>query len=896
MTPERWQQVKAICYSVLDRDPDERAAVLHAICAGDDELKRDVLRMLDDAGDTGEELERPAWELLGMAVSRSSVLAPPVHSAWVPDAIGRYRIRRVIGEGGMGVVYEAQQDEPRRVVALKVIRPGVASTDVLRRFRQESQALGRLQHSGIAQIYEAGSADTAYGPQPYFAMELVAGEPLTAYASRRGLSIRQRLELMIRICEAVNHAHQRGLIHRDLKPGNILVTEDGQPKILDFGVARLTDSDVQRTQHTDVGELVGTLAYMSPEQVLADPLELDIRSDVYALGVILYELLTGRLPYELGPRIHAAVQTIQQQDAMPLGAISRSFRGDLETIAAKALEKDKERRYGSASALAADLRRHLTDEPIVARPASATYQLQKFARRHRAFVAGVAAVFIVLVAGIVATTREAVRARTAEQAALAAEQAAQAVSDFLQNDLLAQAGAYAQADRAATPDPDLTVRTALDRAAQRIGDQFERDPLLEASIRQTIGATYAQLGVYAEAERHLQQAHAARTRLLGAEHADTLATLGRLADVFASQGRFAQAQTLYSDLERTYRRLRGEDDLETLGTMNDLAVVLYEQDKHAEAEQLMLQVLGGRQRALGEDHPDTAEAMTTLAVVYQTQGKLEQAEPLATRTLDIRRRVQGADHPATLEAMHNLGTLYARARQYEKAEQLLLEALAAKRRVLGDEHRETLVTMNNLATTYRWQGDFGRAEAMLDAVVDVQRKVLGNEHPDTLGSVRNLAEVQWSHGKTADAERLFRSVLAARDRIYGPTSIVSSDTRRSLGKLLLETGDYSAAEVELRRALAGYEKSGADTWARYHVMTLLGSTLVCQRRFADAEPLLTQGYEGLLRHQATIPESSRADVAAAAERIVAMYQAWGSGAQADMWKQRIAGAAAPAQP
>jgi serine/threonine protein kinase len=387
----------------------------------------------------------------------------------IPAAIGRYRIIRVLGEGGMGAVYEAEQEQPRRVVALKVIRPGYTTAETLRRFQHESQALGRLQHPGIAQIYEASTADTGAGPQPYFAMELIRGRPLQEYAEAHKLNTRERLALMAKVCDAVDHAHQRSVIHRDLKPGNILVDETGQPKILDFGVARVTGSDAQPTRQTGLGQLIGTLAYMSPEQVSGDPLALDSRSDVYALGVILYELLAGKLPYNFhGKPLHEGVALIRNEEPAPLGSIDRSYRGDIDTIVAKALEKDKTRRYVSAADLAGDIRRYLADQPIAARPPSASYQLQKFARRHKALVMGTAAVFLVLTAGVVASTWEAVRARTAERAAKAQEESAQAVNDFLRNDLLAQASAATQAGANTKPDPDLKVRTALDRAAARI--------------------------------------------------------------------------------------------------------------------------------------------------------------------------------------------------------------------------------------------------------------------------------------------------------------------------------------------------------------------------------------------------------------------------------------------
>src|SRR5262245_53594340 len=357
-----------------------------------------------------------------LPTSADATYAGPDADATVQQApvgkVGRYKITRLIGEGGMGAVYEAEQDQPRRTVALKVIKAGLASPELLRRFAQESQALGRLQHPGIAQIYDAGTADTGFGPTPYFAMEFIRGETLRDYADKHHLNTRQRLEIVAKVCDAVHHAHQRGLIHRDLKPGNILVDEAQQPKILDFGVARVTDSDAQATMQTDIGQLVGTLAYMSPEQVLADPLELDTRSDVYALGVMLYELLAGRLPYNISRKIHEALHAIREEDPSKLSSVDRSFRGDVETIVAKALEKDKNRRYASAAELAADISHYLKDEPIVARPPSTTNQRQRVGRRHKALVIAIAAVIVVLAAGVVVSVGQMFRATRAETAAL----------------------------------------------------------------------------------------------------------------------------------------------------------------------------------------------------------------------------------------------------------------------------------------------------------------------------------------------------------------------------------------------------------------------------------------------------------------------------------------------
>ena len=388
---------------------------------------------------------------VGSPPSAAGLLAPGAK-------FGRYTIVRPIGAGGMGAVYEATQESPRRSVALKVIR-GTLSAQLLRRFEHESQVLGRLQHPGIAQVYEAGSVTDDRGEVvPFFAMELIKGVPLTEYAAQKNLGTRERLELVARICDAVYHAHQKGVIHRDLKPGNILVDESGQPKILDFGVARATDSDIQQTtMQTDIGQLIGTVPYMSPEQVSGDPNDLDTRSDVYALGVIAYELLAGRLPYDLQKKmIHEAVRVIREEDPTRLSSINRTLRGDIETIVAKALEKDKQRRYQSAEALGSDIRRYLKDEPITARPASTWYQAGKFARRNKVLVGGVAATFAVLVAGIIGVSLMLQRALEAER-----------------DELLARARVLAEGGRT-----DEALR-AVERAGARLTAQGAHLPAID---------------------------------------------------------------------------------------------------------------------------------------------------------------------------------------------------------------------------------------------------------------------------------------------------------------------------------------------------------------------------------------------------------------------------------
>ncbi len=783
----------------------------------------------------------------------------------------------------MGAVYEAEQDHPRRSVALKVIKAAWASPELLRRFEQEAQSLGRLHHPGIAQIYEAGSADTGFGIQPFFAMELIHGIPLIEYAAEHKLNTRQRLELMIQVCDAVQHAHQRGIIHRDLKPGNILVDEAGQPKILDFGLARATDSDSQATRQTDIGQLLGTLAYMSPEQVLADPDELDTRTDVYALGVVLYELLAGKMPYALSKMLHEAVHTIQMTEPAPLSTVSnRMYRGDIETIVGKALEKDKNRRYASAAGLAGDIRRYLNDEPIVARPASASYQLQKFARRHKAIVIGVASVFAVLVLGIVVSTWQAVKARRAQQDAERQSAIAQAVNDFLQKDLLRQASAYNQAK----PDPNITVRTALDRAAQNIEGKFKSQPDVEIAIRMTIGDTYQELGLYPEArtqeERAMELGHRvfgdsdARTlkamsglgnlaalqsrfpeaeallvkatdglkRALGPDNPDTLRTTDFLGTVYWHEGKFAQAESLYEQLIPTDRRALGQERDETVRAMSNLALVYSAQGKYAKTESLQTQALEIERRVKGPEHPDTLMLMNNLANTYHAESKCALAEPLHKEAWEIERRVLGPEHPDTIKIMGNVANDEDCEGRHQQAEDLFGKVLAIRQRVLGPDHQSTLFTMQELAHVYNEQGKYAQAEALEKQVIEARRRTLGPEHPETLFSLTTLGDIYEAVDKYVEAEHAHRQALEIQQRVLGPENPDTLSTMLSVGEDLVAEGKSSQAEALHSRALQIYKRLlGPEDPQTLGAMGDLAIDYRAEGRYAESEAMERRIFE-----------------------------------------------------
>jgi eukaryotic-like serine/threonine-protein kinase len=796
------------------------------------------------------------------------------------EKIGRYNIVRLIGEGGMGAVYEAVQEQPQRTVALKVIKPGMASPELLRRFAQESQALARLQHPGIAQIYDAGTADTGYGPQPYFAMEFIRGEGLRDYVETHRLNTRQRLEMLVKVCDAVHHAHQRGLIHRDLKPGNIIVDETGQPKILDFGVARVTDSDAQATMQTDVGQLVGTLAYMSPEQVLADPLELDIRSDVYALGVILYELLAARLPYNLSKNLHEALHTIREEDPPKLSSINRTFRGDIETIAAKALEKDKARRYASAAELAGDITHYLKDEPIVAQPPTTRYQLQKFARRHKALVGGFAAVFMALAAGLVVSTWQAIRANRAETAALrerdratAAERTAttardeavtargvavaaesqarmdrdkavaekdradtesataKAVTEFLQKNLFEQVTGGGQPGASG----DLGVSGALDRAAARIDGAFENKPLVEAGVREAVAMAYMSLSLYGKAQPHLEKAVALRRRALGAEDAEVLRTMHLLAASYANQRKFGESETLLAHTLELQRRNFGRDHADTLRYGLDLAAIYLADEKLDKAEPLAADVVEARRRTFGLSHKDTVNAMIILEAIYEKGQKFQQARAVAATAYESSLRAFGENDSLTLSTkamLQRVNLTAANSRDKSVSAELFENAKRSVDNTTATSLPEMISLAASRATIAVNQGKLDEAVPPLLNALDAARRA-GQEE---LNLMAMLAGVYALQKKYDDAETALRKVLEKPAALSGLNPNVLPFALRSLATRYRNDGRFAEAEPHFARLVPlGLAAPGEGNLQTRVDMFLLADNFSSERKYAEAE-------------------------------------------------------------
>ena len=658
-----------------------------------------------------------------------------------PEQIGPYRILGRVGEGGMGVVFRAEQREPvRRTVALKLIRLGMDSEQVLARFESERQALAVMDHPHVAKVLDAGTTESG---RPYFVMEFVAGEPITTFSDRLQYTTARRLELFVQACEAVQHAHQKAIIHRDLKPSNILVSQvDGKPhaKVIDFGVAKaLTAKLTDRTLHTMSDQLVGTPEYMSPEQA-AGSFDVDTRTDVYALGVVLYELLCGALPFDPSSLRSAGQAEIQRilRDVEPprpsaklssLGAVaglvaqrrqahvqqlSGQLRRELEWIPLKAMHKERMRRYATAEQLADDVRNYLAHRPLLAGPEVLSYRARKFVRRNKGSVVAVTAVVVALLIGAVVSSVLAVRLKRTADAVRAEQRTTQAVLQFLLDDVLGSANP--EVSRSA----DLTVKQALDNAAAGVPGKFAAQPLVEAVVRHALADTYLALGLPDAALPHAQAAVALRRRALGHDNPETIAAQSDLGLVYHTTGNLPEAESIYRDVLDRARRALGNEHRHTLTAISNLAMLYGQTGKPAEAEPLLREALAYRRRTLGDNHPDTLILMNNLAGLLQWQKKLPEAEQLFRQVLAGRRRTLGEDHPETLLSLTNLGGIIQEQGKPADAEPLFRDALAGRRRVLGDDHPETLQTMHILGRCLMRQSRPAEAEPFF---AEVYRRV-----------------------------------------------------------------------------------------------------------------------------------------------------------------------------
>ncbi len=826
---------------------EARAAFLGARAGSGTELAGAVRRLLA----LRESATLAPGAATGPGAEERTDQRPPALEA---GQFGRYRLIRVLGEGGMGVVHLAEQDRPKRLVALKVIRAGLVTPAMVRRFEFESRVLAQFADPAIAQIFDAGTVDRGSGAEPFLAMEYVEGRTLSDWAADQ--PIEARIRLFMDVCTGVAHAHQRGIIHRDLKPANILVTAAGSPKILDFGVARATADAAGGgaggavTLATVAGQLVGTLPYMSPEQVSGRVELIDVRSDVYTLGIILFEILTGKWPRDLSNKtVPEAVRLIDEEEPARLARAAPKLKGDLDTIVAKALERAPGARYQSAADLRDDLERFLRDEPIRARPPTAIYQIRKFAKRRRGLVMAMGIAGLILVAGILATAWQAVEAtrgralavRESTRAREEAETAAE-INEFL-------SGMFAAIDPENALGEEPTISEIVDRAAVDIDRRFGSKPRTEAALRDTLGRTLRGIGRLEDAHAQYVSVLALNERLGGSEARGTLAARRNLAGILTDRGMYPEAEELMRSVIETGARVYGADDPENLIAGSELGRVMHESGNMPEAEVLYRSALAAcvpllgetrrevmtmyanlgvvlkdrgkldeavamldkaatlRMRVLGPDHPDTLSAFNGLGAAHQRAGRLGEALHIFEEGLAARRRVFGAKHPSTMTAAMNLGQAYVVADEHAKAEPLLREAYAVWKDTLGESHTKMLILMNALGYVAEDTGRAAEAETWYRKVVDLRRSAAGGNDPETWAAMNNLAMFRQKQGNvTAAVEQFDELIVLTRTRLPDD-HYLSAIFRNNYGDCLREAGQTERARLELTESLEVLEKT-----------------------------------------------------------------------------------------
>ncbi len=760
----------------------ERAAFLNHACRDNPALRARLELLLEG--------HFKAEGFLGANPGKGDgTVALPAQDVAGSTIIGRYKLLERIGEGGFGEVWMVEQTEPvKRRVALKIIKLGMDTKQVVARFEAERQALAMMDHPNIAKVLDAGATDTG---RPYFVMELVRGVRITQYCDQNQLPTRERLKLFIQVCQAIQHAHQKGIIHRDIKPSNILVTlHDGVPvpKVIDFGIAKATQMELtEKTVFTQFRQFLGTPAYISPEQAEMSGLDVDTRSDIYSLGVLLYELLTGQTPFDTHQLLAAGLDELrrtirEQQPARPstrLNTMARAdltttaqrrgadpprlisqLRGDLDSIVMKCLEKDRNRRYETANGLARDLERHLNNEPVLARSPSRLYEFQKTVRRHWVGFTAATAVIAALAGGVVVSTLEAARASRAETLAKQRLAKSDAYFKFL-------AEVFHRSD-AAIDSHTVTVAEALGAAGRKLDVDLADQPALLAEVQATLAWTYGAMGLEREAIPLREKVRDYYFTSAGPQHPDTIEAISDLASSYSRAGQSDEALKLLEQVLRVRRKVNGPEHPDTLKAMFNLAFSYAHAGRWGEAQNLLEQSLALRRKVNGPEHPETLRVTLWLALAYDHAGRQGEAQQMIEQVVALRRKVLGPEHPDTIVAMIYLAHSYDRTGRQDEALQLWEQALALRRKVNGPEHPDTLNAMFNLAYDYAHAGRWSDAMGLLEQEVALQGKVNGLEHADTLRAMLWLAFSYDQLGHHGEAQRLMEQVVALRRELLGP--------------------------------------------------------------------------------------------------------------------------------
>ncbi len=904
----------------------ERARFLDEACGDEPALKEQILSLLQADTYKGDSDFLKITQIIRQTIP---VTEKP------GDRIGRYKLLEQIGEGGCGVVYMAEQEEPvRRRVALKVIKLGMDTKQVIARFEAERQALALMDHPNIAKVLDGGATQTG---RPYFVMELVRGIKITDYCDQNNLPTEERLKLFTQVCQAIQHAHQKGIIHRDIKPSNILVSisdvgSPGCPKVIDFGIAKATTGQrlTDMTVFTAFEQFMGTPAYMSPEQAMMTSLDIDTRTDIYALGVLLYELLTGRTPFDAKELMAGGLDAmrriiLEQEPARPSTRLSTLLaaelttvashrqaeparlgtllRGDLDWIVMKALEKNRTRRYETANGLAADVQRHLDSEPVIARPPSTGYRFQKLIRRNKLAFAAASAVTAALVLGLGVSTWMFFKERQAHQRAAASEQdqarlrsqaeaeaaKSQQVSQFLLDTVYMLYNVLK--DRAG-------LQNILDTMAARIGTEFKEQPKVAMEISTIIGRAYAALGDYADAERMFRKVLALEQKLLGNEFPGVANLLGTIASMASVQGRHAEAEALERKALALWKKQKGDEDPHVAYTLDRLATVILRQSQAfeapanqrllKEAEMLEREALSLQRKLFGDEGTDIASSLGNLSLVLSSQGKLGEAVTMSREALAMHRKLQGNERVSVAMDLINLGDALVGEGKFDEADPFLREGLAMRRRFFDNGHPNVADALSHLANL-RWsQGRLAEAELAEREAREIYSKLRAYPIPDMIVTLDHLVRALRGQGKLAEAETFQREKLTEERQLYGDDSALVANNLAQLTSILIAVKKFADAEPPARECLSIREKKLPDDWQTFNARSLLGGSLLGQKKFPEAEPLLLFGYEGLNQQEDKIPADGKRCVKESLQRLVQLYEATNQSEKAAEWQKKLA--------